>query len=347
MKADYYETLGVQRGADAAQLKAAFRKLAMQFHPDRNPGDKAAEARFKEINEAYECLKDSDRRAAYDRYGHAGADGGRSGMGNSFEDIFQDIFGSVFGGVGGSRRAGTQLRGADLRCDVEISLEEAFSGKHADIRFSASAACERCSGSGARPGAKPVACQECGGHGKVRMSQGFFTVERTCPHCGGRGTKVSDPCPDCGGAGHVAKERSIVVNVPAGIEDGTRIRLSGEGAAGVNGGVPGDLYVFVSVKPDKRFRREGADLHCEETVSISTAALGGSLEVGIPGGEKAKVKIPEGMQSGHVFRLKGKGMPILRQSSRGDLHVKVSVETPRKMSRQQKELLREFEALSA
>lgn len=345
MKADFYETLGVGKSADEKELKSAFRKLAKQFHPDHNPGDKEAERKFKEANEAYECLKDPTKRAAYDRHGHASFE--HRGA-HSFDDIFNDIFGSVFNDAASGRRqsADSRRRGADLRFDLEITLEEAFAGKAARISFPVSGACGKCSGSGARPGSDPSACAMCGGLGTVRSTQGFFTLECTCPQCHGQGIEIADPCPDCGGAGHRAKERSISVEVPAGIEDGTRIRLAGEGGTGVHGGPSGDLYIFVAIKPDKRFRREGADLHCEATVPMATAALGGSLDIHTLDGTKVQVKVPEGMQSGHVFRLKGHGMPVLRQSVAGDLYVKAAVETPRKLTKRQRELLREFRLLA-
>ncbi len=352
MKADFYETLGVERSADEKQLKSAFRKLAMQFHPDRNPGDQACEHKFKEINEAYECLKDPQKRAAYDRFGHAAFEnGGMNGGGGhgfgagGFADIFEDIFGDMMGGR--RRSSGGRERGADLRYNMEISLEEAFTGKTAQIRVPASIACTECSGSGAKPGTQPVTCSMCNGHGKVRASQGFFSIERTCPQCQGRGQTIKDPCPKCAGQGRVVEERSLSVNIPAGIEDGTRIRLAGEGEAGQRGGPAGDLYIFLSVKPHEFFQRDGADLYCKVPISMTTAALGGQFEVTTLDGTQTRVKVPEGTQNGRQFRLKGKGMPVLRQPNVGDLYIQTSVETPQNLSRRQRELLEEFEQLSS
>ena len=353
MKADFYETLGVKKGADEKELKAAFRKLAMQFHPDRNPGDHACEHKFKEINEAYECLKDPQKRAAYDRFGHAAFEqgGGMNGAAHGFAaggfaDIFEDIFGDMMGG-GRRRSSGGRERGADLRYNMEISLEEAYAGKTAQIRVPASVSCTECSGSGAKPGTQPVTCTLCGGHGKVRATQGFFSIERTCPQCQGRGTTIKDPCTKCAGQGRVTEERSLSVNIPAGIEDGTRIRLSGEGEAGVRGGPPGDLYIFLSLEPHELYQRDGADLHCRVPISMVTAALGSEIEVPAIDGSEAKVKIPAGTQSGSRFRVNGKGMPVLRSKQTGDLYVQVAVETPQKLTKRQKELLAEFEKLSS
>lgn len=352
MKADFYETLGVQRGADEKELKAAFRKLAMQFHPDRNPGDEACEHRFKEINEAYETLKDPQKRAAYDRFGHAAFENGGGGFGangfaaGGFADIFEDIFGEMMGGRQ-RRSANGRERGADLRYNMEISLEEAFSGKTAQIHVPASISCTDCSGSGAKPGTQPVTCSMCSGSGRVRASQGFFSIERTCPQCQGRGQTIKDPCQKCAGQGRVTEERSLSVNIPAGIEDGTRIRLAGEGEAGLRGGPSGDLYIFLSVKPHEFFQRDGADLYCKVPISMTTAALGGSFEVTTLDGTQTRVKVPEGSQNGRQFRLKGKGMPVLRQPAVGDLFIQVSVETPQNLTRRQRELLEEFEKLSS
>ena len=352
-KADFYETLGVERGADEKVLKAAFRKLAMQFHPDRNPGDAGAEIRFKEINLAYEVLKDPQKRAAYDRFGHAafeqgmGSGGGHpfSGAGG-FADIFEDIFGDIMGG-GRRRSSGGRERGADLRYNMEITLEEAFSGRTAQIRVPSSVTCDECSGSGARPGTQPTTCAMCSGSGRVRASQGFFSVERTCPQCGGRGQTIKDPCPKCAGQGRVTEERALSVNIPAGIEDGTRIRLAGEGEAGQRGGPAGDLYIFLSVKPHELFQRDGADLYCKVPISMTTAALGGQFEVTSLDGTQTRVKVPEGTQNGRQFRLRGKGMPVLRQPQMGDLYIQVAVETPQNLSKRQRELLEEFEQLSS
>ncbi|MGX8010941.1 molecular chaperone DnaJ [Mesorhizobium sp. ORM8.1] len=352
MKADFYETLGVQKGADEKELKSAFRKLAMQFHPDRNPGDNACEHKFKEINEAYETLKDPQKRAAYDRFGHAafeqgGMNGAAHGFGaGGFADIFEDIFGDMMGGRQ-RRSSGGRERGADLRYNMEITLEEAFAGKTAQIHVPASISCSECSGSGAKPGTQPVTCSMCHGHGKVRATQGFFSIERTCPQCQGRGQTIKDPCPKCAGQGRVTEERSLSVNIPAGIEDGTRIRLANEGEAGLRGGPSGDLYIFLAVKPHEFFQRDGADLYCKVPISMTTAALGGSFEVTTLDGTQTKVKVTEGTQNGRQFRLKGKGMPVLRQPNVGDLYIQTAVETPQNLTRRQRELLEEFEQLSS
>jgi len=353
MKADFYETLGVSRGCDEKALKAAFRKLAMQYHPDRNPGDQAAEHKFKEINEAYETLRDPQKRAAYDRFGHAafenGGMGGRGGAGfpGGFADIFDDIFGDIMGGGGRQRRGGGRERGADLRYNMEITLEEAYTGKTAQIRVPTSIACDECSGSGAKPGTSPVTCVMCQGTGRIRAAQGFFSIERTCPQCQGRGQTINDPCPKCSGQGRVTEERALSVNIPAGIEDGTRIRLAGEGEAGFRGGPAGDLYIFLSVKPHEFFQRDGADLYCKVPISMTTAALGGSFEVAVLDGTQIRVKVPEGTQNGRQFRMKGKGMPVLRQPQLGDLYIQVAVETPQNLTRRQRELLEEFEQISS
>lgn len=355
MKADFYETLGVDRSADDKQIKSAYRKLAMQYHPDRNPGDEAAERKFKELNEAYETLRDPQKRAAYDRFGHAAFENGGMGGGGfgaagfgggGFADIFEDIFGDIMGGGARQRRGGRE-RGADLRYNMEITLEEAFTGKTAQIRVPTSVACDECSGSGAKPGTQPTTCGMCQGTGRVRTAQGFFSIERTCPQCQGRGQTINDPCPKCAGQGRVTEERSLSVNIPAGIEDGTRIRLAGEGEAGLRGAPAGDLYIFLAVKPHEFFQRDGADLYCRVPISMTTAALGGSFEVATLDGTQTRVKVPEGTQNGRQFRLKGKGMPILRQPSMGDLYIQVSVETPQSLTRRQRELLEEFEQISS
>ena len=351
MKADFYETLGVQRGADEKELKAAFRKLAMQCHPDRHPDDSTAEQRFKAINEAYDTLKDPQKRAAYDRFGHAafenGGMGGGGGFGaGGFSDIFEDIFGDMMGGRQ-RRSSGGRERGADLRYNMEITLEEAYNGKTAQIRVPTSIACTDCSGSGAKPGTQPVTCSMCSGSGRVRAAQGFFSIERTCPACQGRGQTIKDPCPKCSGQGRVVEERSLSVNIPAGIEDGTRIRLANEGEAGLRGGPSGDLYIFLSVKPHEFFQRDGADLYCKVPISMTTAALGGSFEITSLDGAQTRVKVPEGTQNGRQFRLKGKGMPVLRQPAIGDLYIQTAVETPQSLTRRQRELLEEFEKLSS
>jgi molecular chaperone DnaJ len=346
----YYEVLEVERQASDGDLKAAFRKLAMKWHPDRNPGDKTCEARFKEINEAYEVLKDADKRAAYDRFGHAafehGGVGGPGGFGSDFGSAFSDLFEGIFGMGGGRSRSGRE-RGADLRYNMEISLEEAFSGKTAQIRIPTSVTCEACSGSGAKPGTRPKACPTCAGQGRIRHAQGFFTLERTCPSCQGRGQVIDNPCPSCSGSGRVTRERALSVNIPAGVEDGTRIRLAGEGEAGVRGGPAGDLYIFLSLSSHPIFQREGADLHCRVPISMVAAALGGEFEVPTIDGSKSRVKVPEGTQSGRRFRLQGKGMPVLRSKQTGDMYVQVLVETPQKLTKRQRELLAEFERLSS
>jgi molecular chaperone DnaJ len=350
----YYETLECERGAAADALKSAYRKLAMKFHPDKNPGDHTAEVKFKEINEAYDVLKDDQKRAAYDRFGHAafengmgGARGGAHPFGDfagSFSDVFEDFFGEMMGGRGrGGRR---QNRGQDLRYNLEITLEEAFKGRAAKIKVPTAVACEACQGSGAEPGHAPETCPTCAGHGKVRASQGFFTIERTCGGCRGSGKIVRHPCKACKGAGLTQKERNLNVDVPPGVEEGTRIRLSGEGAAGLNGGPPGDLYIFLSVAEHPIFQRDGNDLHCRAPVSFVTASLGGAIEVPTLDGGRVKVTIPEGTQPGKQFRLRSKGMPVLRSSQLGDLYVELAVETPVKLNKKQKDLLREFEKLS-
>jgi molecular chaperone DnaJ len=356
-KRDYYETLGVHKGADERELKGAYRKLAKQYHPDANPGDKTAEHKFKEISEAYDVLKDPQKKAAYDRFGHAafeGGMGGRPGAGfgpeftSSMSDIFEDLFGEFMGGGrarggrGGARGTGA-ARGSDLRYNMEISLTEAFTGRTAQIRVPTAAACDVCKGTGAKPGSHPKTCGTCGGAGAVRASQGFFTVERTCPTCHGSGQVISDPCGNCSGHGRITRERTLSVNIPAGVEDGTRIRLAGEGEAGLRGGSSGDLYIFLSVRPHEFFQRDGADLFCKVPVSMTAASLGGDIEVPTIDGKKARVSIPEGAQTGKQFRLKGKGMPVLRSNQMGDMYIQVTVETPVNLSRRQRELLREFE----
>ncbi len=355
-KRDYYEVLGVDRGADETVLKASYRKLAMKWHPDKNPGDAEAEIRFRELSESYEVLKDPQKRAAYDRFGHAAFEnggGGGPGFNADFASTFADIFDDLFGGSmgrGGQRSgaaAGGRARGADLRYNMDITLEEAFSGKTAQINIPTSITCEVCSGSGAKPGTQPKPCRTCNGAGKIRHAQGFFTLERTCPSCQGRGSVIEDPCVNCGGAGRVTRERNLQVQIPAGVEDGTRIRLGGEGEAGARGGPAGDLYIFLSIEPHTFFQREGADLYCRAPISMVTAALGGTVEVPTIGGEKTKVKIPEGTQSGKRLRLPGAGMPVLRTRSMGDMYVQVVVETPQNLTKRQRELLAEFDGLSS
>jgi molecular chaperone DnaJ len=353
-KADYYELLGVSREASDGELKKAFRKLAMEWHPDRNPDNPEAEQKFKELNEAYEILKDPQRRAAYDQFGHAAFDGGMGGrpggpgagfefnFGGSFSDIFEDLFGNAFGGRG--QRRGGPMRGADLRYDYEVSLEEAFTGKNAEITLNTSVTCDPCGGSGAAPGSNPTTCPTCQGMGKVRTQQGFFTVERTCPTCHGAGQTVSDPCGHCGGTGQVQQEKTLSINIPQGIENGTRIRLSGEGEAGARGGPPGDLYLFLSVRPHHIFDREGTELRLTVPIRMTTAALGGHIEVPTIDGKKARLTIPEGTQTGRQFRLRGKGMPRLQRGGVGDMFVQVAVETPVNLTKEQERLLKEFES---
>src|SRR6202521_1161330 len=345
----YYETLEVERTADESKLKSAFRKLAMKWHPDKNPGDASSEVRFKEINEAYEILKDGDKRAAYDRYGHAAFEQGSGGpgFGAGFASSFSDIFEDLFGMAGQRGRGGGRERGADLRYNMEITLEEAFLGKTAQIEIPVSVTCESCSGTGAKAGTKPKSCSMCGGAGRVRQAQGFFTLERTCPGCQGRGQMIEDPCPSCSGSGRVTRERTLSVNIPTGVEDGTRIRLAGEGEAGGRGGPAGDLYIFLSITSHPFFQRDGADLHCRVPVSMVTAALGGEFEVPSIDGGKSRVRVPEGTHSGRRLRLQHKGMPVLRSKQTGDMYVQVAVETPQNLTKKQQELLAEFEKLSS
>src|SRR5262245_45889526 len=345
----YYETLEVERAADDGALKTSFRKLAMKWHPDRNPGDKDSEIRFKEINEAYDVLKDPQKRAAYDRFGHAAFEqgGGVHGFGADFGSAFSDIFEGIFG-MGGARQRGSgRERGADLRFNMQITLEEAYKGKTAQVRLPTSVTCEVCSGTGAKAGTKPKTCSTCNGHGRIRHAQGFFTLERTCNACHGRGQVIENPCPTCAGTGRTTKERTLSVNIPAGVEDGTRIRLAGEGEAGLRGGPTGYLYIFLSLATHAFFQRDSADLHCRVPISMVTAALGGEFEVPTIDGKKTQVKIPSGTQSGRRFRLQAKGMPVLRSKQVGDMYVQVMVETPQNLTKRQRELLAEFEKLSS
>jgi molecular chaperone DnaJ len=350
---DYYEILGVSRGCDEAALKASFRKLAMEHHPDRNGGCEEASSRFKEINEAYSVLSDPQKRAAYDRFGHAGVNGAGGANGAQFHDvndIFNEVFGDVFGDMfGGRRQRAGPARGQDLRYDLEITLEQAYAGAEVEITVPASVTCETCDGSGAKPGTSPTVCGTCGGAGRVRASQGFFSIERACPRCGGSGRLVLDPCADCHGHGQVRKQRTLQVRIPAGVDDGSRIRLAGEGDAGARGGPRGDLYIFLSVKPHELFDRDGLDLLCTVPVPMTVAALGGEIDAPcLLGGEncdgncKIAVKVPEGAQTGRIVRLKGRGMPSLRSRERGDLVVELFVETPTKLNARQKELMRQL-----
>jgi molecular chaperone DnaJ len=350
-KKDYYELLGAQRGASAEELKKCYRTQAMKYHPDRNPGNVEAEHKFKEVNEAYEILRDDQRRAAYDRFGHAAFEqggGGGAGFGGfdfgaGFSDIFDEMFGEI---LGGGRRPQQQsaTRGADLRYDLDITLEEAFSGIDKHITVPNSIACDDCKGSGAAPGTSPVECGMCKGHGRVRAQQGFFTVERTCPTCQGAGRVIQTPCKKCGGLGRVRQQRTLAVEIPAGVEDGMRIRLAGEGEAGARGGHSGDLYVILGVQQHPIFQRDGANLFCRVPISMTMAALGGEIEVPTIDGGSADVKIDSGTQSGHRARMKHKGMSVLRGASRGDLYVELAVETPVHLTKRQKELLAEFAA---
>ena len=349
---DYYEILGVQRGCDEAGLKAAFRKLAMEHHPDRNDGCLKATDRFKELNEAYSVLADPKKRSAYDRFGHAGVNG-MNGAGAGFadvHDIFNDVFGDVFGDMfGRSQRSGGPGRGQDLRYDLEIALEQAYAGAEVEIKVPAAVACETCEGSGSAPGTSPTPCGACAGAGRVRRSQGFFQVETACPRCGGAGRLILNPCRTCAGHRQVRRERLLQVRIPAGVDDGSRIRLAGEGDAGARGGPRGDLYIFMSVKPHELFERDGLDLLCSVPVPMTTAALGGEIEAPcLLGGEncngerKIRIKVPEGAQTGRTVRLRGRGMPSLRSRERGDLVVELFIETPTKLTTRQKTLLKEL-----
>lgn len=354
-KQDYYAVLGVAQDAPGEDIKKAYRKLAMKHHPDRNPDDAKAERQFKEANEAYEILKDEDKRAAYDRFGHAafeqggpGGFGGNGGFGGGagagfggFADIFDEMFGN-FGGGGATGPSGPG-RGSDLRYNMDITLEEAYQGKKTNIRVPTSVTCDDCRGTGAAAGTAPVSCVTCGGHGRVRSQSGFFTVERTCPSCQGTGQVIREPCRTCGGQGRSHKEKTLAVTIPAGVEDGTRIRLGGEGEAGLRGAVAGDLYIFLNVKAHRMFQRDGANIHCRAPIPMTTAALGGSVEVPTVDGGRTRVTIPAGSQSGQQFRLKGQGMKILRSGARGDMFVQIAIETPVNLSKRQKELLAEFE----
>jgi molecular chaperone DnaJ len=359
-KRDYYDVLGVSRGASAEELKKAYRQKAKELHPDRNSDNANAEAQFKEVNEAYDVLKDADKKAAYDRYGHAafegGMGGGRGGGGyaggnadfaSAFSDVFEDLFGDFMGGRGGAGGGRSRAqRGSDLRYNLRVSLEEAFSGVQKTINVPTSVACDTCRGTGAEGGAEPVTCPTCSGMGKVRAQQGFFTVERTCPTCNGMGQIVKNPCRSCGGAGRVEKERALSVNIPAGVETGTRIRLAGEGEAGLRGGPSGDLYIFIEVRDHALFQRDGVNLYLRVPVSITTAALGGEIEVATIDGGKARVKVPAGSQTGKQMRLRAKGMPALRGGGTGDMVLELAVETPVNLTARQRELLEEFERLS-
>lgn len=356
-KRDFYEVLGIARGASADEIKKAYRSKAKELHPDRNQDNPAAEAQFKEVNEAYECLKDDQKKAAYDRFGHAAFDGGMGGgprgpQGNAdfasaFSDVFEDLFGDFMGGRGGGGGGRTRAtRGSDLRYNMRVTLEEAFKGVQKTINVPTALNCTACNGTGAEGATEPQTCPTCAGMGKVRAQQGFFTVERTCPTCNGAGQIVKNPCKVCRGAGRVEKDRSLSVNIPAGVETGTRIRLGGEGEAGLRGGPAGDLYIFIEVREHAIFQRDGVNLYCRIPVSMATAALGGEVEVPTIDGGRSMVKVPAGSQTGKQMRLRGKGMPALRGGGSGDMLIEVAVETPINLTTRQRELLREFEALS-
>lgn len=357
MAKDFYEILGVSKTASADEMKKAYRKLAMQYHPDRNK-EPDAEDKLKEINQAYDVLKDPQKRSAYDRFGHAafengmggtgaggaGFEGFGPGFGGAFSDIFEDMFGDFMGQTrGGGQRGGGAMRGSDLQYTYEISLEDAFKGKEATITLPVNEACDRCSGSGAEPGTGSENCPTCKGAGRVRMQQGFFTIERTCPTCQGQGTIIRDPCTKCGGQGRMRKEKTLKVKIPPGVDTGRRIRLSGEGEAGLQGGPNGDLYVLLAIKPHRFFRREGANIHGRVPIPMTTAALGGEIQVPTIDGARSKVKVPAGTQSGQQFRLRGKGMSVLRSDTRGDMFIEVQVETPVNLSKKQQDLLRELD----
>ncbi len=353
-KRDYYEVLGINKSANKDEIKKAYRKLALKYHPDKNKGDKSAEEKFKEASEAYHVLSDDKRKANYDQFGHAafqGAGGGQGGFGNfdfssSFSDIFEDVFGDFgFGTSGRSRRSRSNNRGSDLRYDISIDLNDAFTGTEKKINYTTYKKCKTCSGSGAKPGSKPSVCSYCDGQGKVRSSQGFFTIQQTCPQCSGEGEKISNPCNKCSGMGKMQSDESVSVKIPKGVDDGTRIRLAGKGEAGNKGGINGDLYLFVSVEPHNIFKRSEENLYYELPVSIADAALGTTVEVPSIDGGKTKIKIPSGTQSGKQLRLKGKGMPILRRNVFGDLYIRIITEVPTSLTKKQKELLEEFKTL--
>ncbi|MBT4568095.1 MAG: molecular chaperone DnaJ [Marinovum sp.] len=354
-KRDYYEVLGLSKGASGDEIKKGYRAKAKELHPDRNSDNPNAETMFKEVNEAYDVLKDADRKAAYDRYGHAAFEGGMGGGGrpgggpgdfsSAFSDVFDDLFGDFMGGGRGNSR-NRASRGSDLRYNLQVILEDAYSGLQKSINIPTSVECGSCNGTGAEGGSEPTTCPTCSGMGKVRATQGFFTVERTCPTCSGIGQMIKNPCKNCGGQGRAEKDRSLSVNIPAGVETGTRIRLSGEGEAGLRGGPSGDLYIFIEVREHDLFQREGGNLFCRVPVSMTSAALGGDIEVPTIDGGRSRVKIPSGSQSGRQMRLRNKGMPSIKSSQIGDMFIELAIETPVNLTSRQKELLREFEAMS-
>ena len=354
-KRDYYEVLGLSKGASASEIKKGYRAKAKELHPDRNSDNPNAESMFKEVNEAYDVLKDADRKSAYDRYGHAAFEGGMGGGGrpgggtgdfsSAFSDVFDDLFGDFMGGGRGNSR-NRASRGSDLRYNLQVTLEDAYSGLQKSINIPTSVECGSCNGTGAEGGSEPTTCPTCSGMGKVRATQGFFTVERTCPTCSGIGQMIKNPCKKCGGQGRAEKDRALSVNIPAGVETGTRIRLSGEGEAGLRGGPSGDLYIFIEVREHDIFQREGGNLFCRVPVSMTSAALGGDIEVPTIDGGRSRVKIPSGSQSGRQMRLRNKGMPSIKSSQIGDMFIELAIETPVNLTSRQKELLREFEAMS-
>jgi molecular chaperone DnaJ len=353
MSKDFYKTLGVEKNATADEIKKAYRKLAMKYHPDQNSGNAEAEEKFKQISEAYDVLKDDQKRAAFDRYGAAAFDGSMgnggpgftggdfSGFGSAFSDIFEDMFGDFAGRNGG--RGGNQSRGSDVQYTMEISLEEAFGGKEDKIKLALNETCDTCKGNGAEAGTGSEGCKTCDGRGRIRQQQGFFTIERTCPTCNGQGNIIKNPCKKCSGQGRLTKEKTIKVKIPAGVEHGRRIRLGGEGEAGLRGGPNGDLFILLAVKPHKLFKRDGANLYCRVPLPVTTAALGGEIEVAAIDGSRAKVKIPAGTQSGQQFRLRGKGMSTLKSDARGDLYIEIFVETPVNLNKKQQELMKQLE----
>ena len=355
-KRDYYEVLGISKSANESEIKKAYRKLAMQYHPDRNQGDTEAEKKFKEASEAYAILQDSEKRSAYDQFGHAAVDGSAGGQGggfgfdfssSAFQDIFDDFFGdsSFFGG--GGRRRKTSNRGSDLRYDITVSLEDAYTGKKFKVKIPTQVRCEECSGSGAAKGSQPVTCQMCAGQGQVRSQQGFFSIQQTCPQCQGSGSMISNPCSPCRGSGRIQKSKSLMVKIPEGVDDGSRIRLGGEGEAGPNGGQQGDLYIFVNVTEHNIFSREDENLFTEIPIAMVDAAIGGSIDVPTIDGGKARLKIPQGTQSGDQFRLKSKGMPYIRGGRFGDLYIQAKVETPTNLNKKQTEILKSFQEISS